>query len=194
MLKNGQRNTRIILKTYRKNTNLRSEKSINLMSLNLNEFIKPFQSNYREREQESELLREPVKCCGSKLVWRWTSREIYSEIMFHLVCSLKTLWNGLTKKLTGAEIMFLNEKLFECNNKILNRFEQRVQPWFARKIIKPDVNFVENAFYLAKIPLERLFNILNWFRLLVWWWFGSGNIETAVKISKCLYSSKVTTI
>lgn len=50
MLKNGQRNTRIILKTYRKNTNLRSEKSINLMSLNLNEFIKPFQSNYRERE------------------------------------------------------------------------------------------------------------------------------------------------
>lgn len=70
MLKNGQRNTRIILKTYRKNTNLRSEKSINLMSLNLNEFIEPFQSNYREREQENELLREQVKCCGSKLVWR----------------------------------------------------------------------------------------------------------------------------
>lgn len=70
MLKNGQRNTRIILKTYRKNTNLRSEKSINLMSLNLNEFIEPFQSNYREREQENELLREPVKCGGSKLVWR----------------------------------------------------------------------------------------------------------------------------
>lgn len=63
--------------------------------------------------------------------------------------------------------MFLNEKLFERINKILNRFEQRVQPWFARKIIKPDVNFVENAFYLAKIPLERLFNILNRFRLLV---------------------------
>lgn len=34
----------------------------------------------------------------------------------------------LQKKLTGAEIMFLNEKLFERINKILNRFEQRVQP------------------------------------------------------------------
>lgn len=84
--------------------------------------------------------------------------------MFHLVCSLKTLWNGFTKKINRCGNHVFKRKTVL---NILNRFEQRIQPWFARKIIKPDVNFVENAFYLAKIPLERLFNILNRFRLLV---------------------------